>query len=365
MAIGPSRGFITHRWKGYDEALLLYVMGLGSPTYPLPDESYPAWLSTYVWKKIYDYEFVYAGPLFVHQLSHIWIDFRGIQDAYMRERGLDYFENSRRATYVQREYAIRNPREFALYGKNCWGITASDGPGPATLKVDGVEREFFDYVARGAPHGPDDGTIAPWAAVASLPFAPEIVFPAIRCFIDQVKLERPDSYGFKATFNPTYPVESDNEYRMGVALELRPESGPHRADDREPPYRPDLAADAAVSIHRRWAAPGGVPRRMVMSADRSAGAPTCQHNGGMAGTRYVTYPSRHQKVDPTRGAQPVGQVRCWERARSGLASPSSTIGTDLTRDVEFIQLRVVIRRCHHGNLLGSPGAYSTPVKAGC
>ena len=85
----------------------------------------------YAWKKIYDYEFVYAGPLFIHQLSHIWIDFRGIQDAYMREKGLDYFENSRRATYVQREYAIHNPLEFALYGKDCWGITASDGPGPA------------------------------------------------------------------------------------------------------------------------------------------------------------------------------------------------------------------------------------------
>ena len=90
-----------------------------------------AWLSTYAWKSIYGYEFVYAGPLFIHQLSHIWIDFRGIQDAYMRERGLDYFENSRRATYVQREYAIRNPREFAFYGKDCWGLTASDGPGPA------------------------------------------------------------------------------------------------------------------------------------------------------------------------------------------------------------------------------------------
>ena len=208
----PRTGFLEHRWKGYDEALLLYVLALGSPTYPLPDESYPAWLSTYSWKKIYDYEFVYAGPLFIHQLSHIWIDFRGIQDVYMRDRGLDYFENSRRATYVQREYAIRNPREFAFYSKDCWGMTASDGPGPATLKVDGVEREFFDYLARGAPHGPDDGTIAPWAVVASLPFAPEIVLPTIRYFVDSVHLEQPQSYGFKATFNPTYPVTSENEY---------------------------------------------------------------------------------------------------------------------------------------------------------
>ncbi len=206
----PRAGFLRHRWQGYDEALLLYVLALGSPTYPLSDDSYPAWLSTYAWKKIYDYELVHAGPLFIHQLSHLWIDFRGIQDAYMRDRGLDYFENSRRATYVQREYAIRNPRGFAGYSKDCWGLTASDGPGPATMKVNGVKRKFFDYVARGAPDGPDDGTLAPWAVVASLPFAPEIVLPAIKHFTDEVKLERPDSYGFKATFNPTFPVASNH-----------------------------------------------------------------------------------------------------------------------------------------------------------
>ena len=208
----PRRGFLPYRWQGYDEALLLYVLALGSPTYPLPDESYRAWLSSYAWKTIYGYEFVYAGPLFIHQLSHVWIDFRGIQDDYMRARGIDYFENSRRATFVQREYAIRNPREFAFYGTDCWGLTASDGPGPVTLKVDGVERQFFDYLARGAPHGPDDGTIAPWAVVASLPFAPEIVMPAIRYFVDVVHLEEPQAFGFKATFNPTYPVSSGSPY---------------------------------------------------------------------------------------------------------------------------------------------------------
>jgi hypothetical protein len=208
----PRAGFLKHRWQGYDEALLLYVLGLGSPTHPLPDECYQAWLSTYVWKKVYDHEYVHAGPLFVHQLSHIWIDFRDIQDGYMRERGLDYFENSRRATYVQREYAIRNPRGFAGYDKNCWGLTASDGPGPATLKVDGVTRQFFDYVARGVPDEPDDGTIAPWAVVASLPFAPEIVLPAIRYFTDEIKLHQSDSQGFRATFNPTFPIRSESEY---------------------------------------------------------------------------------------------------------------------------------------------------------
>ena len=207
----PERGFLKYRWEGYDEALLLYILGLGSPTHPLPDVSYAAWLSTYAWRKVYGIEFVYAGPLFIHQLSHVWIDFRGIQDEYMRDRGLDYFENSRRATYVQQQYAIRNPQEFAFYGERCWGITASDGPGPSTRKIDGVDRVFFDYKARGAPYGPDDGTLAPWAVIASLPFAPEIVLPATRYFIDDVHLEKAECYGFKASFNPSYPVKSGSE----------------------------------------------------------------------------------------------------------------------------------------------------------
>ena len=120
----------------------------------------------------------------MHQLSHLWIDFRGMQDEFMRERGIDYFENSRRATYVQQQYAIHNPQEFRGYGEHAWGITASDGPGPIVLEIDGIQRRFFDYEARGAPYGPDDGTIAPWAVAASLPFAPEIVLPTLQYFND-------------------------------------------------------------------------------------------------------------------------------------------------------------------------------------
>ncbi len=202
-----ENGFLEYRWAGYDEAMLLYILGLGSPTHPLPESCYAAWISTYRWERRYGYEYLYAGPLFTHQLSHVWIDFRGMPDAFMRARGIDYFENSRRATYVQQAYAIDNPLEFASYGRCCWGITASDGPGPAILKVDGVERQFFGYVGRGVPYGPDDGTIAPWSVVTSLPFAPEIVLPAIDYYINEVKLTARNPYGFKATFNPTYPVE--------------------------------------------------------------------------------------------------------------------------------------------------------------
>jgi len=202
----PETGFLPYRWKGYDEALLLYVLGLGSPTYPLPEESYAAWASTYEWKTIYGLDYLYSGPLFTHQLSHLWVDFRGIQDAFMCDRGIDYFENSRRATYVHQQYAIRNLLEFEGYNELCWGITASDGPGWTVRKVKGIERHFFDYIARGAPYGPDDGTIAPWAVVASLPFAPEIVLPTIKNF-SQMDLGMLDPYGFKATFNRTFPVE--------------------------------------------------------------------------------------------------------------------------------------------------------------
>jgi len=201
----PEAGFLPYRWEGYDEALLLYVLGLGSPTHPLPATSYQAWASTYEWRTVYGIPFLYAGPLFTHQLSHVWIDFRGIQDAFMRERGIDYFENSRRATLVQQQYAIRNPGGFAHYGELCWGLTASDGPGDVTLTIGGVERRFFDYLARAVPDGPDDGTIAPWAAIASLPFAPEIVLPTVADF-RRWEVGGVHRYGFKATFNPTFPV---------------------------------------------------------------------------------------------------------------------------------------------------------------
>jgi hypothetical protein len=201
----PESGFIPHCWTGYDEGLLLYILGLGSPTFPLPLESYAAYCSTYRWKTIYGRELLYSGPLFTHQLSHLWIDFRDLRDASMREHGSDYFQNSREATLVQQEYAIRNPLEFAGYGEFCWGITATDGPGWEKRTVNGIERQFYDYYARGAPYGPDDGTIAPWAVVASLPFAPEIVIPTVRAMA-RLDLGMTKRYGFKPSFNQTYEV---------------------------------------------------------------------------------------------------------------------------------------------------------------
>lgn len=200
----PESGFLKYRWEGYNEALILYVLGLGSPTHRLPAESYTAWTRTYRWKKLYGIEHLYAGPLFIHQLSHIWIDFRGIQDDFMRAHAIDYFENSRRAAYVQQQYAIRNPHGFRGYGEHAWGVTASNGPGPAVRRVNGVQRRFYGYHARGVPFGPDDGTLAPWATVASLPFVPEIVLPTLHNFKEKWG-EMISKYGISCSLNPTFP----------------------------------------------------------------------------------------------------------------------------------------------------------------
>ncbi|MGH2536447.1 MAG: glucoamylase family protein [Candidatus Promineifilaceae bacterium] len=226
MSWRPEEGFLALRWAGYTEALLLYVLGLGSPDHPLPAESYPAWTDSYRWRRVCDLEYLHAEPLFIHQLSHVWLDFRGIQDAYTRAKYLDYFQNSRRAAFVQQQYAISNPHHFKGYGELVWGVTASDGPGDVTKIVDGVERQFYGYTERGVG-GRDDGTLSPWASIASLPFAPELVLPTIRC-IDESYPGISSELGFKCSFNPTFPDGEKGWIAEGL---LRPGSGPGRADD--------------------------------------------------------------------------------------------------------------------------------------
>ena len=179
----PECGFLHYGWDGYSEAIVLYTLALGSPTHPIEGDCYHGWTSTYQWENLYGYDFLYAGPLFIHQFSHAWIDFRGIQDRFMREKRCDYFENSRRATEVQREYAQRNPHGFAGYGNNCWGLTACDGPNNQSPELADSARRLFGYAARGVPYGPDDGTLGGWAALASLPFAPGIALDAARTML--------------------------------------------------------------------------------------------------------------------------------------------------------------------------------------
>jgi len=198
----PECGFLHYGWEGYSEAILLYALALASPTHPIARNSYKAWTSTYQWENLYGYDYLYAGPLFTHQFSHAWIDFRGIRDRFMREKRADYFENSRRAVYIQREYAMRNPHEFDGYDENGWGLTACDGPSDEMPDVSNESRRLFGYAARGVPYGPDDGTLSAPCVVASVPFAPELVLPAMRNLIARY----PEMFSegrFASGFNPT------------------------------------------------------------------------------------------------------------------------------------------------------------------
>jgi hypothetical protein len=198
----PECGFLHYGWEGYNEAIVLYLLALGSPTHRIEGDCYHAWTATYQWENLYGYDVLHAGPLFMHQFSHAWIDFRGIRDRFMREKRCDYFENSRRATEVQREYARRNPHGFAGYDEHCWGLTASDGPSHHLPELAHERRRLFGYAARGVPYGPDDGTLAGWAALASLPFAPELALCAARNMLHRYP-EMLSAQRYTSSVNPT------------------------------------------------------------------------------------------------------------------------------------------------------------------
>ena len=200
----PETGFLTYGWCGYDESMIMHVLALAAPRFKLDPSTYGAWTASFRWRHLYGEDVLYAGPLFIHQFSHIWLDLRGIRDKFMTAKHADYFENSRIATQIQRQYAMRNPRKFTGYEKNCWGFSATDGPGNAVAKVRGRKRQFYDYIARGAPFGPDDGTISPWSAIASLPFAPGIVLEEIH-HLEELIGHSPAGYGFHASFNLSWP----------------------------------------------------------------------------------------------------------------------------------------------------------------
>ena len=219
----PETGFLSTGWNNqYSEAMILYMLAMGSPTFPIHGKGYKKWISTFEIKKRYGIEYIYAGPLFIHQFSHMWINFKGIRDELNRKLGFDYFENSRRATFMHREYAIRNPKHYDMYNDCLWGLSASNGPGDQTIKIKGRTRQFYGYCARGAPYGPDDGTVSPWSVVASIPFAPEIVLPSMRWAIEKFGLQKSNLYGLQGSFNPTYPDKTDNPngwvspYRYGL-----------------------------------------------------------------------------------------------------------------------------------------------------
>jgi hypothetical protein len=211
MSLGwsPEEGHLPYDWGGYNETMILMVLALGSPTHPVGADAWREWTSHYRWGRFQGQEHLGFAPLFGHQYSHIWLDLRGIHDAEMRTHGLDYFENSRRATIAQRAYAIANPAHFAGYGDSLWGLTACDGPLDSTLEIHGRQREFHTYDARGASfvRVGDDGTVAPTAAGGSIAFTPELSIPmleGLRARYGEYVFGR---YGFVDALNPTLDVD--------------------------------------------------------------------------------------------------------------------------------------------------------------
>ena len=202
----PEEGHLPYDWRGYNEAMLVYLLALGAPRGAVEPAAWPAWTEAYRWGEFQGQEHLGFGPLFGHQYTHVWVDFRGIRDAYMREKGIDYFENARRATLAQHAYAVENPGGWTGYGPEFWGLTACDGPAEVALEIDGRRRQFHTYWARGASFTAidDDGTVAPTAAAGSLPFAPELVVPTLlhlrRTYGEHIF----STYGFLDALNPTF-----------------------------------------------------------------------------------------------------------------------------------------------------------------
>ena len=204
----PGTGFGGYgQWVGYNEATLMYIFALGSPTHPVDYTAWQKWTEGYNSNYNYQYGYLYVNfpPLFGHQYSHCWIDFRNIADDWMKAHDLNYFENSLRATYAQRAYSIDNPGKFTGYSDSLWGITASDIP--PLLHGGNI------YGAHGAPPAQDDdGTIVPTAPISSIAFAPEIVIPVIHKLWDTYGAQLWTKYGFRDAFNlSTNPAWYDTD----------------------------------------------------------------------------------------------------------------------------------------------------------
>jgi len=181
----PKSGFLPYRWDYYSELMMMYLLGLGSSSYPLPKESWDAWR-----RVPFDYEGLrYIGsfaPLFVNQYSQAWFDFRGKRDKYA-----DYFQNSVTATEVHRRFCMELGKQFSDYSDELWGITASDS-------------EDHGYVVWGGPPeiGPIDGTVVPCAAGGSLPFLPQETLRVLRNIRVRYGADAWSKYGFVDAFNP-------------------------------------------------------------------------------------------------------------------------------------------------------------------
>ncbi len=201
-----EKGFLKTGWFGYTESLFLYVIAAGM-NLPNPEKAFKSFHNTYRWREPFSKELAHVvfPPLFAHQYSFMWLNPFGLKDSYMRKKGIDYAENSRRATYVNRQYAIVNPQKWTGYDSLCWGLTACDGPGES---YNSNSKNYFGYSARGSAGldstENDDGTLAPTAPGGSVPFAPEICIPTLMNIYKKYGAQGAwNKYGFVDAFNPT------------------------------------------------------------------------------------------------------------------------------------------------------------------
>lgn len=208
MGWTPENGFIPTDWVGYNEGMMIYLLAMASTSFPVPASAYTGWTSGYdaTFGAYMGQTYLGFAPLFGHQLNHCWIDFRNIADAYMRSKSLDYFENSRRATLAQQQYAAQNPGNFTGYGSTLFGLTACDGPANVSVTLGGTNRAFKTYYARGAgiSGGFDDGTLAPTAAVSSINFTPVESYQVVQTLQSRYGADVIGTYGYVDAFNPTF-----------------------------------------------------------------------------------------------------------------------------------------------------------------
>jgi hypothetical protein len=209
MGWHPESGLIPANWVGFNEGMFVNILALGAPTHSVGPEVWREWTAPYpkFWRGQGPTRRIAFAPFFPGQYSQVFIDFRGIRDQVMRQAGFDYFENSRRETYANRGYCIANPMRWRGYSDRIWGLAACDGPGDFQRPFNGEVRQFFGYSARGPidePDGRDDGTIAPSAALGSLPFAPEIAIPGAEALLKQHGDRIFQKYGFVDSFNPSF-----------------------------------------------------------------------------------------------------------------------------------------------------------------
>ncbi|HZS53218.1 MAG TPA: glucoamylase family protein [Bryobacteraceae bacterium] len=189
MGVRPGSGFLKSRWSVYSEASVLYLLAIGASRHAIPSDSWYAWLRPEVHYQ--NWSFVSGGPLFTHQFSHAWVDFRHQQDG--DPSYLNYFQNSISATYAHRDFCVSLQSQYSDYASNMWGITASDSPS--------------GYVVWGdlPPYtGPINGTLVPCAAAGSLMFAQEICLPVLREMRNVYGDKIYQRYGFTDAFNPNW-----------------------------------------------------------------------------------------------------------------------------------------------------------------